>query len=381
MAKHWGDLEKTVREGRTPEQEVGIIADKFPDMHGMPCSYHRDLCKGELLGYSIPMTGQIPLARGRRVESQGGRAAVFEPSPEADAFARWQRREFLDIERQYARVWRGQLATIDANEASAAIASLGVSMKCKDLGQAKLSAAKALRRGNKPYEWICFALRILGAPERSCQQVLKRWIRSGKPALVDYAPFTAFIVEVEVFFQIALASDLISKERASNRLDIAYLFYLPFCMMFVSSDRLHQRSAPLFLRPDQEFVWGPELKRNLGELNEYYLALPESAKQEGLYSFADGPPPVGNQVVYSLWDRFLPRWREPDAQSYPKPGQRGPTAAEVMALRDAPELEMIQEGTGRNSGELDQAVIRRLLKSRKGSWYQVPARLESNESA
>ena len=107
----------------------------------------------------------------------------------------------------------------------------------------------------------------------------------------------------------------------------------------------------------------------------------ESAKQEGLYSFADGPPPVGNQVVYSLWDRFLPRWREPDAQSYPKPGQRGPTAAEVMALRDAPELEMIQEGTGRNSGELDQAVIRRLVKSRKGSWYQVPARLESNESA
>ena len=62
------DLDKNVRKGRTPEQEVGIIADKFPEMHGMPCAYHRHLCFGELLGYPIPMTGQIPLAGGRRVE-------------------------------------------------------------------------------------------------------------------------------------------------------------------------------------------------------------------------------------------------------------------------------------------------------------------------
>ena len=125
--------------------------------------------------------------------------------------------------------------------------------------------------------------------------------------MVDYAPYTAFVLEVEVFFQVALASDLISKERASNRLDIAYLFYLPFCMMFVSSDRLHQRTAPLFLRPDQEFVWGPDLKTSLDELNEYYLGLPEGTKQEGLYSFADSPPRIGNQAVYNLWDRLLPR--------------------------------------------------------------------------
>ncbi len=34
------DLEKHVREGRTPEQEVGIIADKVPEMGGYPCAYH-----------------------------------------------------------------------------------------------------------------------------------------------------------------------------------------------------------------------------------------------------------------------------------------------------------------------------------------------------
>ena len=373
------DLEKTVREGRTPEQEVGIIADKFPEMHGMPCSYHRDLCMGELLGYSIPMTGQVPLAGGLRVESRGGRAAVFEPSPEADAFARWQRREFLEIERQYARVWRRELSTLDEDKVSAAVVNLGLSEKCKDLEQAKLSAAKAMRGGKKPYEWISLALAILGVSERYRREALKRWVRSGKPALVEYAPYTAFVVEVEVFFQVALASDLISKERASNRLDIAYLFYLPFCMMLVSNDLLHQRSAPLFLRPDQEFVWGPELKINLGELNKHYLGLPESQRQEGLYSFADEPPRIGNQVVYNLWDRLLPRWREPDAQSQIESDRSVPTAAEVIAIGDAPSLQMIQDGSGWNSGDLDQAVIKRLVKKTKGNWHQLPVGLGSNE--
>ena len=53
------------------------------------------------------------------------------------------------------------------------------------------------------------------------------------------------------FFQIALGAGLIGGERPSNRTDIAYLFYLPFAMVFASSDNLHRRLAPLFMRPDR----------------------------------------------------------------------------------------------------------------------------------
>lgn len=38
------DLEKEVRPGRTPEDEVRIIAQKTPEMHGAPCAHHLDLC-------------------------------------------------------------------------------------------------------------------------------------------------------------------------------------------------------------------------------------------------------------------------------------------------------------------------------------------------
>ena len=222
------DLDKSVREGRTPEQEVGVIADKFPEMHGMPCGNHRNQCVGELLGHPVPMTGQVPIAGGRRVESQGGRAAVFEPSPEADAFARWQRRDFLEIEHRYARTLRRELANIDVAEASKIVQFLSVDIsKCRSLEHARSIAADLIISRKKPFELMNFITYLLGIPREVHRQVLKRWMDGDKPALIDYAPYCAYILEVEIFFRIAIVTHLISSERASNRLDIAYLFYLP----------------------------------------------------------------------------------------------------------------------------------------------------------
>ncbi len=364
------DLDKTVRESRTPEQEVGIIADKFPEKRAFPCVYHRDLCRDELLsGCSVPMTGQVPMRGGRRVESECGKAAVFESSPEADAFQRWQRREFLEIEHRYARAWRRNAAILDLAAAATAVKDLGITERCKNLEQAKLLAAKAVHK-EKPFVWISRTLNSLGISEGLRQQTLKRWVKSGKSPLFRFAPYTAFVSEVEMFFRVALTSQLISSERPSNQIDVSYLFYLPFCMMFVSSDRLHRRCAPLFLRPNQEFVWGPDLKTNLGEINEHYLGLPKSTREEGIYSFAEEPPPIGNQAVRNLWTRLLPNWQDADREYPDAMHRRTPTVGEIKKLAESPEMVIRQSDSV--SGELDQVVIKRSIKRKKGSWYQIP---------
>ena len=371
------DLDKTVRTGRTPEQEVGIIADKFPEMHGLPCVYHRTLCTAELSGYTVSMTGQVPMASGRLVKSESGKTAVFEPSPEADAFARWQSREFSEIEHQYARDWRREAVILDATDMSDAISALGISEKCRDLSQARTSAPEVVQRKGKELEWLSLSLAFLGVPAEFCQQTFEQWIRSGRPALIDFAPYTAYVLEVEVFFRNALASKLISRERSSNRLDIAYLFYLPFCDMFVSNDRLHQRCAPLFLRPDQEFVWGPDLKANLRQINEYYLKLPDFASEQGVLSLTDDPPAIGNGAVRNLWKKLLPRWREVGEEIPGEARRHAPTAREIRELAEAPP--MVTSSSDWVSGELDQMVVKRLVKQKKGSWYQIPARIDPGE--
>jgi hypothetical protein len=223
------DLEKSVREGRTPEQEVGVIADKFPQMHGTPNAHHTDLCIGDLLGYPAPMTGQIPVAGGRLVETEGKRGAVFEQSPEAEAFSRWQQREFLEVERQYARTWRRMLSTLDRAEVSKAIQLLGIDAeRCRNFEEAKELASRVVYGKKKPFELLKLALVFLNVPEQLRRQIIKRWRLANNPPLVDYAPYAAYVLEVEVFFQVAVSANLIASERPSNRVDIAYLFYLPF---------------------------------------------------------------------------------------------------------------------------------------------------------
>ena len=138
--------------------------------------------------------------------------------------------------------------------------------------------------------------------------------------------------------------------------------------MFVSNDRLHQRCVSLFLRSDQEFVWGPDLKANLGQINEYYLGLPDGTREEGVYSFADEPPAVGNQAVRDLWTRLLPKWQDADTEHLDATHPRAPTVDEIRKLAESPEM-MTSPGD-RVSGELDQLVIKRSIKGKKGSWYQ-----------
>ena len=102
-----------------------------------------------------------------------------------------------------------------------------------------------------------------------------------------------------------MAASQIGNDRKSNKADIAYLYYLPFCMVFTSRDDLQVRSAPLFLRTDQSFVHGDDLKADLKRLDEYYDALPEREKEERRFSFAAHPPNDDSYLVTQLWKKHM----------------------------------------------------------------------------
>jgi len=375
------DLEKSVREGRTPEQEVGLIADKFPEMHGAPSAHHTNLCISNLLGHAVPMTGQILLAGGRKVNVSGRSGSVFEQSPEAEAFSRWREHEFLEIERQYAQSWRRALSALDLRQVTKRFRALGIDGKsCRNLEDASALATSAVATSDRPSERMKLGLlfRFLNVPWLVQQQILKGWSIANYPPLVEYAPYAAYVLTVEMFFQIALATNLISGERPSNRVDIAYLFYLPFCMMFASCDRLHERCTPLFLRRDQGFVWGQELKDGLGQLNTYYSQLPDSTKQKGVLSFAAHPPKSGDFFVTRLWDQSFPGWREiNEANRSDRSEANSKVLEEIKEMEHAPPLSRDQ--VDYDSVGTDHVLIKRRVRIIKGSWYQVPKDLEAPE--
>lgn len=132
------DLEKAVRAGRTPEQEVGIIADKAPEMNCAPNLSHLGLATQNLLGNVVTMDGRMLLAEGRPVKLGDAAGVTFDPAPEAEALRRWHNRDFLEVERGFAKSWREALNHVDLLAVAAGMRAMGIDGKtCKDFEQAK----------------------------------------------------------------------------------------------------------------------------------------------------------------------------------------------------------------------------------------------------
>ncbi|TAL36708.1 MAG: hypothetical protein EPN93_07750 [Spirochaetes bacterium] len=364
------DLSKSIREGRSTEQEVGIIADKFPEMHGGPNIHHDILAINNLLGSRVPMTGQIPIAGGRYVKSNNKHNVVFENTPEAIVFSRWQKREFSSIERDYAYLWRESLKALDLESFANILRQLGISNKsCRSLKEAKTISENIVTKRENGIDLLKYAIILFNVPEHLHPKILKRYYLANCPPLVMHAPYVAYIMIVEIFFQIAIAANLISSHRPSNRIDMAYLLYLPFCMLFVSSDKLHQKCAPLFLRDDQEFVWGNKLKADLREINKYYSEYPQSEKDKGLFSFAPSPPKEHGLLVARLWDTYAPRWRMKNFDSNSsKHADDKDIIDEIKSIQNAPSSECESEF---DPNDYDSIIINRQIRKTKGSWHQV----------
>jgi hypothetical protein len=372
------DLDKAVRQGRTPEQEVGIIAAKVPEMSGGPLLHHGHLALGNLLGHSIPMDGRIVTPGGTPVRFEGKSGVRHDVAPESEAFNRWHKGEFLSVERDYAKVWRLQLATIDLNAVAAGVKAMGLDRQvCKSLADAKRIATQFFQRNDIVRDQIKLASIILGLPPQYESDMIEKWRSDGERSLAEYAPYAAHVMSVDIFFQLALGADLIGTSLASNRVDIAYLYYLPFGMVFVSSDNLHRRTAPEFLRPNQSFVWGPDLKADLHRLMDYYSKLPDDLKEQGLMRFAPVPPlDLDESLVVQLWDRHMaPTWR---ARTGPSPKLDEAENAKIVdhlnRFAEAPALP--REEVDFEPADAEMVQLERRVHKRKGGWWQLPKDLK-----
>ena len=366
------DLGKPGRKERSSEDEVHIIADKFPDMSSGPCALHTDLCLANLVGYEVPMTGQIPLDAGRLVSIDGKLNIISEKSPVSIAFSRWQNREFDVVERQFASQWRHELSQINLTGKSDLLESWTPFKRCNSLEKARDLAINFIEASEKPLLRLEICMMLLQIPRKFESQIRARWVQMGYPSLSEFAPYAAFVVAVILFFQLAIESGHISSKRVSNLTDIAYLFYLPFCMLFVSSDRLHKRVVPLFLRTNQEFVWGLDLKVSLNELNLYYSLFSDEQKEQGIHTLAPTPPQYIPTLVSNLWNRHLRPWRSIDSENTDAKDttQLDDIKEKIKRMEKMPSTD-VDPDTFRIAN-VQSSTIKRKVRIKKGAWYRFP---------
>ena len=240
---------------------------------------------------------------------------------------------------------------------------------------ARAMAQEIVDGSSNPYQRLGMAVKFFDIPQRYHSTLIGRWKDLGHPPLSKFAPYAAYVFTVEMFFHISIAANLISSQRPSNRADIAYLFYLPFCMMFVSSDKLHRRTANLFLRSDQDFVWGSDLKADLRRLNKHYLTLPEEERDQGIMRIARHPPIQGGFLTTALWRRWMSdaAFSKRDHANALDPEKSRQLADQLKAFTEGETLSASQ--MPKTDDRLEAMAIGRRIHKRKGAWYLLPKNL------
>jgi hypothetical protein len=364
------DLEKTIRSRSTPEQLVGSLADRTPEAQACANVHHIRILKGELTRqFDLKKVFFRPLLEGGKPVQLGDKKGIiFQRSQEEEALDRWAGRDFLDVERNIAKLWRQELSKIDFNAmVKSVMAELGHWKKPKSLAEAKQITDTIIDNMNP--EWlIAFGLKLLGVQEAT-EWVRNHWIAQRRPPLRDYIPYFVFMLSINIFFCLVLPTELLRNVKPSHQVDLAYLYYLPFCTVFTSKDRFHAQIVPLFLDPFQTFVNGDDLKADLKKLDERYSALPESELRKGLMGFAAYPPDDTEFLTTRLWDKYLPRWREKVSYIEPNnPDYQKKTLEMVNSFDDqAPGVHPHDE---HDVDKLDHMTVKRMVYPKKGKWLR-----------
>ena len=364
------DLEKKTRNGRTPENIVGSLAYKTPDLHSAANVHHSTLLEGELSGQGeINMRyGRPHIGGGRFVELGGQTGVLFEESPEEGALQRWREHKFLELERLYAKQWRAELSKIDLETdyfyCQKCFADLP---KPKTLNEAKALVDRFIEGANQE-QILATGLALIGVSQNFQQEIIARWRALGRPSVRKFSPYFTHVLSVDLVFLFGIGADLIGRGRPSHKIDIAYLYYLPFCMVFTSNDRLHKALAPLFLRSNQSFIPGEELKEDLGKLDAHFDSLPSEIKARGVYAFANSPPHDGSFLTTRLWDKHMSsHWKERESFA-PKLN----SSVEGKLMEKIKELVKKAEAEGTTQpnkpSESDQMVIKKMVSAKKGKW-------------
>lgn len=369
------DLSKEFKDDRTPRKFVSQLAERTPTMDCYPNIHHNTLILNELFGKKIPMDGRPLIAGGKLKITQEGQTLVdHDLFPEDKALIRWQEEKFTVLEKEFAFHWREDLLNLNLeNKISLVKNILPKGIKLNNLEKIKTFINNFIEQEDMMIlELLCSLIDVID-PYR--EQIREKWMEHKPRNLIEMAPYTAFILSIDLFYYLSIHLGQISGVRKSNRIDIAYLYYLPFCNVFSSSDKLHKRVAPLFMNSEQVFIDGITFKKALKWLDDYYSKLSEKVKKEGLVKFATYPPEEKN-LVSDLWDKYLILWRKHLQEKKLTKPKTKKEEKEIVDKMNWIKKQSLTLGQPLEFDAVDSVMFTKKVRLKKGKWNLFPPEVE-----
>jgi len=311
VAEILGDLTQRRREGKPlPEDVVALLSRKLGGLDRIVSLPYRLICLRNLLGEPLPRHRQVVIGPVRRVVTKDGVAGHWvDELPEEGALRHWGEGRFSEVERLLSAGWRVAATSVGHSLYVERLSrSFVILPAASTLDEAVSSVDAVMERELLQVPLLSLLLEDLGCSHEEVEAVQYRWAQLRPQFIRQFSPYAEFCLRVLLLFVVASRNDLIGP-RATNRVDLEYLFYLPFCMVFSSNDVFHRRLAPLLLEADQDFVLGEELKNDLGLIADQWAALTNEEKLEREYQYGCYPPEVERSPTACLWRKHMRAWQ------------------------------------------------------------------------
>lgn len=297
-----GDLKKEAQEGKTPPADrVKDFAIKLFPMETVVNLHYKVLLKGELLGNRISFDGRPHVGINKAVASESGmRGYLIKETEEEKSIYKWKEGNFTEADHELSAFWRMKTTQEDLLERLKKSLNPDVAIKFTNF-QELYKFVTASITSPKIQEFLLISiLQNYDIDAIDSVQIFGRWYQEGKPLIKDFAPYAFHCLKVDTLFLFGLTSGLIGT-RPTNRVDLEYLYYLPFGNVFTSNDKVHKNLVPLLLKDYQKFITGPELKEDLKNI----LAYLNNLEIEERRKFKNVPPIIKSSITFQLWKEFF----------------------------------------------------------------------------
>lgn len=357
------DLAKDPEDAARSASMTKALTEKLPEVRGVVNSFHEEAAMWELLGNRVELVGRPLLSNRDAGRLVNGHATMFDRTTEIGTLGRWREGRFTEQELDFALWWRRRCSAFPKGGGIALLVEAGqLPPRCASLQEAAQLARRLVETSPASPEVVFAAIRICNLVPALVPQA---WtlLQGNAASLRSIAPYVAHLVQVEAFYRLLVHSGLTPPDPKKTCADYPYLFYLPFCGIFVSSDRFHERTAGAFIGPKQEFVKGSDILKELTQIGDQLEA-------QGVGKAPRSPLGFDVPIINGIWDRQLPGWRKAE-ENKPAPQTSGVPKAidEAIAsgkVKTAKEVMKLIEDLG---GE--GFVIKRVVRKKRGGLEQA----------
>lgn len=304
-----GDLSKRTKQGQSPEKAVSSLANKFFGSGPPINADYRTVCIGSLYGQRVPMDGRVLVDYARTVGNPDGTCgAIIDLHPINKAIMRWQQGFFNPDEKGLAELWRTVTHGFAYSSFRKQLDGLRIVVPCiSSLTDFAVAVNDLSITAGLQDTWFGWLLDQLALPQALQIVLSDRWQYRSSFLLRDHAPFAYHCLKVMLSLHLAVRSKLI-KWNPTHLIDMQYLYYLPFCYVFVSGDKLHEMLSPSLLRQDQRFIRGMELKSDLRRQAEFWESLPDDRRRRLSAVLGMHPVPMKGSLICDLYKQYCTPW-------------------------------------------------------------------------